>query len=61
MNAAQNRRDAVGGQHREAILRAAAKRKARSIALVGSVARGEDGPDSDYDFLVSFERAVVAL
>jgi len=47
-------RGAVGGQHREAILRAAANRKARSIALVGSAARGEEGPDSDYDFLASF-------
>ena len=27
----------------------------RSLALFGSVARGEAGPDSDFDFLVEFE------
>jgi len=31
---------------------AAAANKAALIALVGSVARGDDEPDSDYDFLV---------
>ena len=48
------RRDLVLGEHREAILAAAAANKATSIALVGSVARGDDGPDSDYDFLATF-------
>lgn len=33
----------------------AARHKALSISVFGSVARGEDGPDSDFDFLVSFE------
>lgn len=28
-----------------------------SLALFGSAARGEDGPDSDLDFLVQFEGA----
>ena len=41
--------------HRAAIRAAAARRRARSIALVGSVARGEDTDDSDYDFLARFE------
>ena len=50
----ESRREAVLGTHREAILRTAAKRKVQSIALIGSVARGEDGPESDYDFLASF-------
>ena len=48
------RRDLVLGEHREAILAAAAANKATSLALVGSVARGDDGPDSDYDFLATF-------
>lgn len=51
------RRDLVLGTHREAIKAAAAANGATAIALVGSVARGEDGPDSDYDFLATFDRA----
>ncbi len=49
------RRDRVLVEHREAILAAAAANRATSIALVGSVARGDDGPDSDYDFVATFE------
>ena len=49
-----SRRDSILGEHREAILFAAAERKATAVALVGSVARGEDTPDSDVDFLVDF-------
>ena len=30
----------------------------RSLAIFGSVARGEAGPDSDYDFLVVVKRKV---
>ena len=45
-------------RHREAILAAAKRSKARSIALVGSVAREEDTTDSDYDFLVDFDKGV---
>ena len=48
------RRDLVLGTHRAAIKAAAAANKATSIALVGSVARGEDRADSDYDFLATF-------
>lgn len=41
---------------RKAAIRAAALRsRARSIALVGSVARGDDTDRSDFDFLVDFE------
>ena len=43
------------GTHRDAIVATAAANKATEIALVGSVARGEDGPDSDYDFVATFE------
>ncbi len=52
---AMTRRELVLGAHREAIKAAAAANKATSIALVGSVARGDDGPDSDVDFLATFE------
>jgi predicted nucleotidyltransferase len=31
------------------------RHKRRSVAVFGSVARGEDGPRSDIDFLVEFE------
>jgi predicted nucleotidyltransferase len=39
-------------QHRADILRLAAKHGARNVRVFGSVARGEDTPDSDVDFLV---------
>ncbi len=39
-------------EHREAVLRAAAHRHASNVRVFGSVARGEDGPDSDIDLLV---------
>ena len=37
---------------REEILRIAASHGAHNVRIFGSVARGEDGPDSDVDFLV---------
>ncbi|MCQ3805201.1 MAG: nucleotidyltransferase domain-containing protein [bacterium] len=40
--------------HRDAIRDAASCHKARSIALVGSVARGDNTPDSDCDFVADF-------
>ena len=48
------RRKDILGTHRAAIREAALRNNARSIALVGSVARGEDTSASDYDFLVDF-------
>jgi len=48
------RRENVLVRHRDEIKQAAANRRATSIALVGSVARGEDTGDSDYDFLAEF-------
>jgi len=45
-----------GLRHRRAeILGVARKRRARRIAVFGSVARGEAHPDSDLDLLVDFE------
>lgn len=46
--------DVVHGR-REAIRAVAASHHARTISVFGSVARGEDGPASDIDFLVEFE------
>lgn len=40
--------------HRDEVLRIAASHKALRVRVFGSVARGEDGPDSDLDLLVDF-------
>ena len=40
---------------REEILRIAAQHGAYNVRIFGSVARGEDGPESDVDFLVDME------
>ena len=53
-----NRYDEVLVKHRKAFVAAAKRSKARSIALVGSVARQEDTAESDYDFLVDFKKGV---
>jgi predicted nucleotidyltransferase len=42
-------------QNRERLLAALARHRAHSLRVFGSVARGEDRPDSDVDFLVDFE------
>jgi len=39
-------------EKRDEILRLAVKHGAQNVRLFGSVARGEDRPDSDVDFLV---------
>ena len=49
-----SRRDEILLTHREAIRSAAIRHNASSIALVGSVARGDDDESSDYDFLAEF-------
>lgn len=48
-------------EHREAILRAAAHRHASNVRVFGSVARGEDRPDSDIDLLVDVEPGTTAF
>jgi predicted nucleotidyltransferase len=40
--------------NRQAIRDIAARHRALSISIFGSVARGDDKENSDYDFLVSF-------
>lgn len=42
-------------EKRDEILEIAARHGARNVRVFGSVARGEAGPDSDVDFLVSIE------
>ena len=41
--------------HRRAILELATQHGARNVLVFGSVARGEDRPDSDVDLLVDVE------
>ena len=41
-------------EHRERVLAIAHEHRAASVQVFGSVARGEDTPDSDIDFLVEF-------
>ncbi len=40
---------------RAEILKVARRHRGRSVAVFGSVARGDDGPGSDIDLLVDFE------
>ena len=44
----------AAGKHREGIRSAASRHKAEAISLIGSVARGDDTQDSDFDFLADF-------
>jgi uncharacterized protein len=44
--------------HRDEIKAIVARHHGRSIAVYGSVARGDEGPHSDVDFLVEFEPGV---
>lgn len=41
--------------HRGVIKAIVARHHGRSVAIFGSVARGDEGPGSDIDFLVEFE------
>jgi hypothetical protein len=43
-------------EKRAEVLRAAERHGARNVRLIGSVARGDAGPDSDLDLLVEIER-----
>jgi predicted nucleotidyltransferase len=40
---------------REQVMAVAARHHANRVRLFGSVARGDDGPDSDIDLLVDFD------
>ncbi len=43
---------------RGAIIETAARHGANNVRIFGSVARGQDGPDSDIDFLVDLDKGV---
>jgi predicted nucleotidyltransferase len=43
-------------EKRAEVLRTAARHGASNVRVIGSVARGEAGPDSDLDLLVELER-----
>lgn len=43
---------------RRAIIETAGRHGARNIRIFGSVARGQDGPNSDIDFLVDLDKGV---
>jgi predicted nucleotidyltransferase/DNA-binding XRE family transcriptional regulator len=45
-------------RHRKAILDLAGRRGAHHVRVFGSVARGDDGPDSDVDLLVDLDDGV---
>ncbi len=49
-----NRREQILVNHRDAIRAAASRHKAHFIALIGSVARGDDTATSDCDFVAEF-------
>ncbi|HET9059990.1 MAG TPA: nucleotidyltransferase family protein [Acidimicrobiales bacterium] len=42
-------------EHRTAVIAAAARRGASNVRVFGSVARGEDRPESDIDLLVDMD------
>ncbi len=48
-------------ENREAIVRIAAKHGATQVRLIGSVARGQDSPDSDVDLLVTWSEGTSLL
>jgi len=48
-------------REREEVIRAAARHLASNVRVFGSVARGDDGPDSDIDLLVDFAPAASLL
>jgi len=53
--AARPRPSVLLDRFRDEILRLAAHNKADNVRVFGSIARGEDTPDSDIDLLVSFQ------
>ena len=55
LEAARPRPSVLLARHRQEILRLAARNQAGNVRIFGSVARGEDTPDSDIDLLVSFQ------
>lgn len=56
LDAARVRPSILLKTHRDAVLRIAETHRAGSVRVFGSVARGEDRPDSDIDLLVRFDK-----
>ncbi|MEI6363605.1 MAG: nucleotidyltransferase family protein [Actinomycetes bacterium] len=54
-------RRAAVESHSDEIRAIAARHRALSVFIFGSVARGDDGPDSDIDFLVEFDHGASLL
>lgn len=54
LDAARDRPSVVLRRHREDVLRIARNHRAGNVRVFGSIARGEDRPDSDIDLLVTF-------
>ena len=55
MSAARPRPSTLLREHRAEVLALAAANHAGDVRVFGSIARGEDTPDSDIDLLVRFE------
>jgi predicted nucleotidyltransferase len=47
--------------HRDAIHEIASRHRVVSVSVFGSVARGDDGPGSDIDFLIDFQPGATLL
>ncbi|MBL8294246.1 MAG: nucleotidyltransferase family protein [Bryobacterales bacterium] len=47
--------DELRGRYRDEIVAIAGRRGARNVRVFGSIARGEQGRNSDIDFLVDFD------
>jgi len=56
LQAARPRPSTVLEAHRADIRRLAAEHRAGNVRVFGSVARGDDGPESDLDLLVTFDQ-----
>lgn len=48
-------------KHRDELIAAAARHRARNVRLFGSVATGQDHAESDVDFLVDFDPGATLL
>jgi predicted nucleotidyltransferase len=61
VSAARPRPSAILTANRDAVLALAAANKAVDVRVFGSIARGEDTPDSDIDLLVRFSNGASLL
>ncbi len=55
LRAAKPRPSVALASHRDQVLQLAQASHATNVRVFGSVARGQDGPESDVDLLVKFE------